>query len=196
MSTSGGAVGIVPLPVGIAAGGTGQVAAAAALAALGGIGPAALVGLPTVRAFPFVWNSAGILTGHTLYVPTVADVILAAWVRIVTAWDGVTPLIDVGTGVGLTTGMFANTAGGPVQADLVDNELIVGTGFASQNSGASRNSSITSAQLEVQPRGIPGLVTVANPLKVWVSQNGQNNGADPVPSQGAGIVYLVTATPV
>lgn len=196
MSTSGGAVGVVPLPVGIAAGGTGQVAAPAALAALGGIGTAALVGLPTVRAFGFAFNSPNILTGHTLYVPTIGDIILACWVRIVTAWDGTTPRLDVGTGVGVTTGMFNNTAGGAPVANLADNELIVGTGIASQNNGATASSTITSAQLEVQPRGIPAIVTAANPLKVWVSQNGQNNGADPASTQGAGVVYVVTATPV
>ena len=196
MSTSGGAVGIVPLPVGIAAGGTGQVAAPAALAALGGIGPAALVGRAVVRQFAFAWNTANILTGAALYTPTVADVIVAAWVRVVTAWDGVTPLCDVGTAVGITVGMFADTAAGPVRMDLADNELLDGTGIAGQNNTAAMNSSIGSAQLETQPRAIPALVTAANPVRVWVTQNGQSGGADPVPSQGTAVLYLVTATPV
>ena len=40
-----------------------------------------------------------------------------------------------------------------------------------------------------------GKFTAANPVQVVVSQDGTNTGADPGSTQGAAILYLVTATP-
>lgn len=45
-------------------------------------------------------------------------------------------------------------------------------------------------------RTVPGKFISDNPIKMCVSQNGHNNGADPGSTQGEGILYLVTATPV
>jgi hypothetical protein len=42
---------------------------------------------------------------------------------------------------------------------------------------------------------VPAKFTAADPIKVCVSQDGTNTGADPASTQGAGVLYLVTATP-
>src|SRR5690348_16524195 len=64
-------------------------------------------GSPVVRAFPFAYNTAGILTGHAVYTPAIGDVLLDAWIVITTAWNGTTPLADIGTFVGANGGLFA-----------------------------------------------------------------------------------------
>lgn len=44
-------------------------------------------------------------------------------------------------------------------------------------------------------RLLPGKFTAADAIKVVVSQNGSSTGADPGATQGAAVLYLVTATP-
>lgn len=45
-------------------------------------------------------------------------------------------------------------------------------------------------------RNVPAKFTAATPIKVCVSQDGTNTGADPASTQGAAVLYLVTVTPV
>lgn len=168
-----------------------------AIAAGGGGGAGNVI----VRKFPFAFNTPSILTGATLYTPTVGDVLLNAWIEIVTVWNGTTPQADIGTFVGVSFGLFGeNNKALPLDA-AVDSDG-AGTGVLIQGSNyttggltdlATNNIEIASAVNSA--RIAPAKFTAANPMKVCVSQDGTNTGADPGSTTGAGVVYLVTCTP-
>jgi hypothetical protein len=170
-------------------------------------------GTAVVRKFPFAYNTPGILTGAALYTPTIGDILLDAWVEIDTAWNGTTPFGDVGdfhNGTGLFVSMGFNH---PVPMNLADS----GIGGGPYLIGGSANDlalwdaiaqiaeypvpapvpssvSIASGQGNAN-RYVPGKFTTADPVKFCVSQDGSDTGANPGSTQGAAILYLVTATP-
>lgn len=171
--------------------------------AAGGSG-ASGTGSPIVRAFPFSFDTASILTGHTVYVPTIGDLLLDAWIEVDTAWDGTTPSGDFGTFA--TPYGFLGNANGPKdmtvadEADAWDNPgpgLLVEGGAATGGSGSMRDAWISTFGDSTQNihRGLPAKFTAADPIKVVVSQDGTNVGDDPASTQGAAILYLVTCTP-
>lgn len=163
-------------------------------------------GTPIVRAFPFAYNTPGILTGAALYTPAVDDVLVEAWLSIKTAWNGTTPRGDFGSFTG-GFGILNGTATGPWDMTNAD-VATAGTGYLfGGNTFASgtlptipvSQSTIQNPVGTVNPtffRVTPGEFTAANPIKVCVSQDGTNTGANPGATQGAAVLYLVTATPV
>src|ERR1700747_2143590 len=64
-------------------------------------------GVPVVRKFPFSYNTPGLLTGATVYTPTIGDLLVGAWFEINTPWDGTTPLGEVGQFIDTNLGLFA-----------------------------------------------------------------------------------------
>jgi hypothetical protein len=159
-------------------------------------------GSPIVRAFPFAYNSPGILTGYAVYTPTVNDILLEAWIEIDTAWDGTSPLGDFGPfEVGNIYGWLAFFGQGPYLCDAADSsQLDVSTTF-SQGNPFTDNGSLLSisdnltTNIARRGRAVPAKFIAANPIKVVVSQDGTNTGADPGSTVGSAILYLVTATP-
>ena len=153
-----------------------------------------LAGFPRVYRVPIAFDDADILTGAALYTPTVGDVLMDAWFEVTTAWDGTTPKGDIGTFVTATDGLFEVLGGGAIGLDIADDEsagdgLLVGR---YGNSAMSLVSSVGGANnYRAQAR-----VTIANPIRLVVTQNGAVGGGDPGSTQGAGSVYLVVATPI
>jgi hypothetical protein len=156
-------------------------------------------GSPVVRAFPFAYNTPSLLTGHAVYTPTIGDVLLDAWVEVRTAWNGTTPLCDFGRFAG---GRGWNAYDGfhgvraMDQAD--DSNGLVGM---SVNGGPGDGRSLLAA-VNADPSGtwgtdrnLPASFITADPIKVVVSQDGTDAGADPGSTQGAAVLYLITATP-
>lgn len=119
--------------------------------------------------FPFAFNTAGIENGHTVYTPTVGDILLDAWVEIDTAFDGTTPKGDVGQFVGVNTGLWGG----------VNSQLDLATADSTASAGT----------------GLLGKFTTTDPVKVVASQNGQKGGTAIGGTTGAGSVYLVVSTP-
>jgi len=170
---------------------------------------------PVVRSFPFAFDTPGILTGAALYTPTVEDILLDAWISIGTAWDGTTPRGDFGMFVGTNFG-WAGGAALPYDMMRADTafsagyDTIDGQGLAALAAAFGAVQSDMQANGPAFPSGLgveaglttlqgggvaPGRITAANPIKVCVSQDGTNTGGDPGSTQGAAILYLVTATP-
>lgn len=164
----------------------------------GGSGGSPTPGVAIVRAFPFAFDTAGLVTGHTVYTPTIGDVLLDAWFQVDVAFDGTTPSADVGAFLPSDSGYgYFGQANNPVNMSLADNVDPIGglasgwrfTGLA-QVSGYS-NWPPTSGN----GRTVPGRFATADPIKVVVSQDGKNTGADPGATQGSATLYLVTSTP-
>jgi len=146
--------------------------------------------------FPFAYDDAGLNDGIAFYTPTVGDVLFDAWISVTTAFDGTTPLADIGAFGSDVYGWYLNITNSGAPVDL------------------TRANSVTDADLEVLLNasirfggnltavsypswGVPGTsrFTSAKPLKIVVSQDGYKGGAAVGGTAGAGAVYLVVATP-
>jgi hypothetical protein len=165
-----------------------------------GQGGSSVPGATIVRKFPFAFDTPAILTGAALYTPTIGDVLLDAWIEKDTAWDGTTPLGDIGQFLsGGHVGWFGNQDGAIDMTDLDAIDKLGSDSILSQNAAPSsllsQNIISGTSPLTALVRLVPGKFTAADPIKVVVSQNGNNNGADPGSTQGAGVLYLVTSTP-
>lgn len=155
-------------------------------------------GTPIIRKFPFAFDTPGLLTGHTVYTPRVGDVLLDAWIEVDTAWDGTTPLCDIGTFVGGPDGVLGSIGA----ATIWPLDQLTWGPNASWGHGISAPvhngfDSVSQAQLQTPNiMAVPATIAVANPIKVVVSQDGTNTGGDPGSAQGSAVLYLVTATPL
>lgn len=170
----------------------------------GGGGGGSQPGAAIVRHFPFTFATAGLATGATIYTPTVGDILLAAWMEVDTAWNGTTPKGDFGSFSAHFGWLGNNNAPKDMtHADTTaawDTDLLNESISAGGASGDMLMSWLTNFAFAASPptdlyRGMPVKFATAAPIKVCVSQNGEDNGGDPVASQGSGVVYLVTATP-
>lgn len=152
-----------------------------------------------VRAFPFAFDTPGLVAGHTVYTPAVDDVLLDGWLEVTEAWDGTTPMCDFGTFVPGPLGLYGYYQG-PADLTLTDHGLGENAGLNgrvdSSGSTYSDGSIPLSNFLANVVRVVPARVSAANPIKVCVSTTGRTDGADPGATQGAAVLYLVTATPV
>jgi len=177
----------------------------------GSSGGGGAVNAVKVRKFAFAHNTPNILTGATFFTPTVGDILLDGWLEVGTAWDGTTPLFDFGDFTLSHNGIFfglslavdvkqadvtpALTPFGTLMQGNVDNYILSNELVGTNVQDATVSGSAISYNPNNATRSIPAKFTSATPFKMVVSQNGANNGADPGSTVGAGILYLVTATP-
>jgi hypothetical protein len=166
--------------------------------AAGGSTPGAAI----VRAFPFAYNSPGILTGYAVYTPTVGDILLDAWIEIDTAWDGTTPLGDFGT----FTGHMGILGQLNFAYDMTTHDIALPNNtslLAGLQGGNNSVTSVSASEITTGVQASPPVsqrwqykFTATDPVQIVVSQDGTNTGADPGSSMGAGVLYLVTCTPL
>jgi hypothetical protein len=160
-------------------------------------GGAATAGAARVLGpFPFAFDDVGLNDGIEFYTPAVNDVMVTAWIEVTEAFDGTTPLADFGMFDGITAGFFANQGLGAVDVSTIDAGLF-GGGTVSQGI-APPPSDLYSSLLSSSPTGlrvIPLRFTIAQALKIVVSQDGEAGGTAVGGTAGAGAVYLVVATP-
>ena len=145
----------------------------------GGGSSGSAAGTTIVRHFSFAHNTAGILTGHALYTPTIGDILYDAWVEVDTAWNGTTPLCDVGQFLAVSYGFFAAFgANSPFAVDMSLADIVqTGTGLLVQGTNSHLTSDLLQAQIggtAPTQRFMPAKLTTADPIKVCVSQDGTN----------------------
>lgn len=146
---------------------------------------------PVIMRYTVPFDTPGLSDGSgvILFTPTVGDEILDIAIRFPTAFDGI-PACDVGTGVTATEGLF-----GAINSILDATVAVVqdgGDGLTYCGTGAPAN--LVSAIGLTGNYGTPK-VTAANPLRVWVTQNGAINGADPGSTQGVIEIVFTMGTP-
>ena len=153
--------------------------------------------------FPFAFDTPDIENGVAFYTPAVGDILLDAWIEVLTTFDGTTPLGDVGTftaGNG-NIGWFgynnlpydlARSADAPTNWDSEQLSHQGNTAPASSLVLAALNGNADPSSIS---RKIPVRVLTADPWKIVVSQNGHKGGTAVGGTAGAGAVYLVVATP-
>lgn len=163
----------------------------------GGGGTPAAGSARVLGPFPFAFDDAGLENGIAFYTPTVNDVLLDAWISVLTAFDGTTPLGDVGifTG-GNTGGLFANN-NAAIDMTAADADGQSGQGLLAGNTLSDllvSDINVTTPAV-FSARYVPARFTAANPLGIVVSQDGSAGGTAVGGTAGAGAVYLMVATP-
>lgn len=156
-------------------------------------------GQPIVRAFPFTFDTPDILTGAEVgWTPVTGDWLMDAWVEVITAWDGTTPVVDFGMFLdGDVAGVFGYESG-PVDLTVADRSdaYFMPSGLSTSGGGTPAyglfQSMLAATSME---RSVPAKFVAAAPIKIVVSQNGHADGADPASTQGSAVLYLVTVTP-
>ena len=145
-----------------------------------------------LKVFSFAFDTEGLDTGVVVCTPSVGEVLLDAWVSVVEAFDGTTPLADIGTFVGTNDGLFA-AAANPVALGTAD-AAYGGTGFLGGD-GATTVSLAGQAAVAATDRVVPGRFSAENPLQLVVSQTGAKGGTAIGGAAGSGRLYIVTAVP-
>lgn len=134
--------------------------------------------------FSFAFNAAGLAAGVAVgYTPAINDVLIGAWIEADTPFDGTTPMADFGVGCndgdpGILTQLTA--PGAPW--DLTQQTVVIGD-------------QVGSLAPAPYPTFLAVRFTAANPMQLWVTQDGTKNGDTPAGSTGAAKLYLVTASP-
>ena len=153
-------------------------------------------GIPRVYRKAIAFDDTNILTGALIYTPTIGDVLMDAWFEITTGWDGTTPKGDIGTFVTATVGLFSSQGNGAVTLSTPDDQsagdgLLVAGGGSNDPLGLAASVGYNGNGFRPQAR-----VTIANPIRLVVTQTGAVGGGDPGSTQGAGFVGLVIVTPI
>lgn len=92
-------------------------------------------GAPIYRKFPFTYSNADLATALAVYTPTVGDLLLSAILEIDTAWNGTTPLFNIGAAIADPTSLLLGTAWDMTQASpsqtgfVLQTLLALGGGF-------------------------------------------------------------------
>jgi hypothetical protein len=173
----------------------------------------AIGGLIT-RAFPFTFDTADLLTGASVYTPTVGDILHDAWIEVDTAWDGVLPRGNFGQ-FSANQGMLGDFNLPTVDMTIADTDLNGGDGYLTNETQASSLGTINALgsaingltvggggtlELQTPTRGerrAPGKFTIANPMKILVSKNGgQFSNASSVTGDEAPTLPLTIVTGV
>ena len=148
-----------------------------------------------VLGFSFSYSLSGLTAGVAFYTPTVGDILLDAWFEIDTAWNGTTPLGDIGQFLsGNSQGFFGAWGEPPTDMTSADGATNTDTLLWGQVSGVgSGGSSDLAKSITAEARGTPAKFTTTDPLKVVVSQTGQTGGASPASSAGSAVIFLKIA---
>ena len=152
-------------------------------------------GVPVTTRYTVPFDAPGLSdgTGYALFTPTVGGEILDIAVRFPAEFDGTTPKLDVGTGIASNQGLFRQAAGEP-PADN-PNQQGAGTGLTTYGRGVGYTANLLSSMGYSEYLSTPK-ITAANPILVWVSQDGLLDGADPGSTQGVAEIVVTVTTPV
>lgn len=149
---------------------------------------------PLYYSFAFAFDDAGLEDGLTVFTPSVGNgtvFLLDAAVIVDEGFDGTTPKLDIGTGVGSSNGLYHRFYG-VVEADRGDSEQN-GAGIQLATAGAPLQLSASAAADEGRSGFLP--FTALNPLKLWVSQDGTIGGTAVGGTAGAGRLVFAIVTP-
>lgn len=199
-----GILAIAPLPAAVTSAGTpdasGKVLTSTAAGSNEGAwlpgGSGGSAASPIVRKFPFAFDTPDLVAGVAVYTPAIGDVLLDAWFDIVTAWDN-GPRADIGAFASTgASGLFAigglPIAMGPSSPEIERDGLRLGP-----PAGGGQWLSLAGSSAWNGQRFAPAVWIDTIPLKLVVSGDGTSgfSGSITPATQGAAVLYLVTATP-
>jgi len=146
-----------------------------------------------LRKYTITATTSGLTVGVPLYTPKVGDVLYDAWFQITTAWNGTTPLGDLGLFLGSSTGILqeattiANTGTSYLQ-DMTVAQVTTDIGLAYD--GGTPNSLALAASWCARQL-VPSIFATTQPLCAVVSQNGHAGGTATGATAGAADIYVL-----
>lgn len=150
-----------------------------------------------IREFAFTFATVGLTTGVPILQLRAGDVVYDVGFGIPTAFDGTTPLADVGTFTGGNDGLFQEFVSTPIDLTAADNAVTDNTELlapanpnwlqaAVGSAGAAGGAAYNASQLAV---------ATDCELLLVVSETGAKGSTATGSTAGAGVVYVVTSTP-
>lgn len=140
-------------------------------------------------AFPFAFDTPDIYTANGVpvgYTSNPHDVLLDAWIEVVTAWDGDTPDSDLGFFAAGKDGWFGDLG---FVTDLTSADSDGGVGFLYNY---NTNPSLANVSGQNGSRRVPGVMYLAGDiLSVIVFVQGSGHGTNPGSTVGAAIAHIV-----
>jgi hypothetical protein len=147
-------------------------------------------GASLTYAYNFAFDTANLDTGVPVYTPTVGELLMDAWISVLTAFDGTTPKADISqftsSGEGLwgdigrlpdlSVGDSLHTGGGPTQGENLS--LVAAAAFTGSSST------------------IPAHFTTTDLLLLVVSQDGTQGGTAIGGTAGSAVLYFTICTPI
>ena len=155
------------------------------------------IGDEVIKQFQFSHATAGLNTGVVAYTPNIGDILLDCWIEVDTAFNGTTPLADVGDFVGTNTGIFFQGVGA-VDLTNPDSMLDLGGGgdlLCRTDSAPAWSDGFYTGYANGNNRLLPARFVANLPLKLVVSTTGAKGGAATGATAGAGVVYFLLGTP-
>jgi hypothetical protein len=127
----------------------------------------------TLSSFPFTFATASLAAGVNTGISAVAGKgLVFATLQIATSFDGTTPQVDFGVGVG---------AGGAGIAGLIQSVPFDATHLDTPSAGIIVAQSVTA----------PGVWASSGPIQMWLNQTGLKGGAASGSSVGAATLYVL-----
>lgn len=149
-------------------------------------------GVPIVNVAEIAFDTPDLEDGAAIYVPSVGDILLDAWLELDEVWNGTTPTFDIGSFTEPNlNGWFGITG---QRIDTLDISPYGRSGGSLIGDG--NRHSLSDTELDANEHYFCNSRFVADdPIKAVVSQDGTPGGGDPGASQGRARVYVVAATP-
>lgn len=155
-------------------------------------GSGSQAGLVRCESTPFAYDTPGLVDGITVYAPAVGDLLIDAWIDVITAWNGTTPTADMSqfTGALAPHGLWYYSGAMP---DLTVVRTVDQGGGPTIHAGGG--GSDTNLARGGGGDRIPSTFVTDDPLLLVVSQDGAKGGASPGASQGSAIAHVLIVTP-
>ena len=167
-----------------------------------------------ITKYPFAYNTPNLATGHTVKTFAADELLIDAWVQITQGWNASPGFLDIGDFSYNGYGAFSNAIGWPLEIHNQDGEtpengnvgstsmlgagaFLIATGMLTLNAFGqplTQHAGLTEMSSRMAPYH-PGENPAFADFQIVVSQDGSINTPAPGATQGAGILYLVTATP-
>lgn len=161
--------------------------------------------VPRLITFPITYTTNNLATGYTLYTPRAGDVLIDAWIEVQQAWNGTTPIGDLGIFVTPTGGWYRALALAGVDMTVQQTAGVEGlysdlltlaqlaTNPAIEDIDGGSFTSDPPANVGL-PR-FPSPFATLDPIKMVVSTDGTPTGVNPTATQGQAVAKLLIANP-
>ncbi len=145
---------------------------------------------PDLIRVPFAFDTASINVGVDVHTFAAGDYLLAAWIEVLTAWDGTTPKGDFGFVAHSNFGLLA-AQGSVADLSLAWGEAIAGSGALQSG---DPNALFVPPYAAIGSNAAPIRFTAPNTLQVWASRDGISGGTATGGAAGSGAIVLRVGT--
>jgi hypothetical protein len=148
-------------------------------------------GASLTYAYNFAFDTANLDTGVEVYTPTVGELLVDAWISVLTGFDGTTPRADISQFTSASpNGLWGQTSNA---VDLSSADSINHGGGPSNN---DTQLSLSATGPGAVTRAVPADFVSVDPLLLVVSQDGTRGGTPIDGAAGSAVLYFTICTPI